>query len=240
MDTMDVYDENDICTGDILLYQSNSPSSNIQRLCTKSMWNHVGIAVRLSDPNDYTSVVSGNVGFLCSLDFVNVPTLDVVSRSKNTGLALVPIGLMKVKYSSIAVRPLIKKYSGYYIVEKILEHIENHKNDSFASILTVIGPWIGTSLRTENTTTFCSENVGQFLISMGEEIKHTNLGLMAPRDLAPDALELIKYENQLYMYNKKYSPLSETIATLLLLTIIIVIIVTYFLPRNFDDRLKYI
>ncbi len=240
MDVMLGCNEDDIYTGDILLYQSNTPSSSIQRLFTDSMWNHIGIAVRLSDPNDYNSVVSGSEGFLCSLDFIDTNTLDVITRSITTGMALIPLGIMRSRYSRIAVRHLKVEYRDYYIINKILNHIDKFKSDKFVtSTLTILGPILGTSIKTEQNSTFCSENVGYFLKNMGENIS-IELGLLAPGHFIPSTLPLERYMSYLSIYHKKETALSTTISCILIITIFFLIIVTLLLPRKLPDHMKYI
>ena len=233
MDPMTQCNENDIYTGDILLYQSNLPSASVQRLFTKSMWNHVGIAVRLNDPNDYNTVISGNKGFLCSMDFINAMTPDVITRTLSTGLVIIPISVMRLRYSRIAVRPLLDKYRDYYIISKILNHIEKYKHDKFVTNpLTMLGPILGTSLKTETFSSFCSENVGYFLINMGESIHSHHLGILAPRDFIPSILSLKTYNSYMYIYHESTTSLSSTISPILIITLLFLIIVTYLLPRH--------
>jgi len=237
MDPMNECNENDIYTGDLLLYQSNEPSSIMQRLFTKSMWNHVGIAVRLKDPNDYTSIISGNEGFLCTMDFINIITPDVITRTMTDGFIIVPLGVMRIRYSRIAVRPILEKYRDYYIVSKILHHVEKFKQDKFVTNpLTILGPVLGTSLKTERYSSFCSENVGYFLTSMGEDIHIKNLGLLAPRDFIPDILFLNKYQHHLLIYQEVDNTLSSIISPIIIITLFFLIIVTYLLPRHIKKK----
>jgi len=237
MDVMKPCGEDDIYTGDILLYHSNAVNSNIQRLFTDSMWNHVGVAVRLSDPNDYMSVIQGKNGFLCSMDFINTVTPDVITRTITSGLNLIPIAIMKSRYARIAVRPLKEEYRDYYIVTKILDHIEKFKKDKFVTNpITMLGPLLGTSIKTNTYSSFCSENVGHFLANMGESIPINDMGLLAPRDFIPDMLELAKYRAHMYILQSFDTSLSSNISPIIIITLFFLIIITYLLPRNFVYR----
>lgn len=159
--------KNEIRTGDVLLFSSNTSTGFLTKLFTSSIWNHVGIAIRIRD--DKTISIT-NEGTLYVLEINTWPRLDAVSGKEEVGAAYSDYDWVCKRYNTVAVRKLREKYRSSSLITSIPSFKKRHGNVTFTSttwdyFATGIGIQSQEDIEKKNRDTmFCSEYIAMFYL----------------------------------------------------------------------------
>lgn len=133
-----------IRTGDVILFCGNTPTGVMLKLFTSSVWNHVGIAVRL-DQNKRVTI--DGTGTLFILETNTNLRLDEVSGKEVRGLGYSSLDYCFRNYNKICIRRLKEKYR----VPKLIETTENFYKNNFSiefpnETMPFVNAWLGIKL----------------------------------------------------------------------------------------------
>src|SRR5579872_2323623 len=101
-------------TGDVLLFSSNTVTGFILRTATSSMWNHLGIAVRVRiTPEGTPEVTCSLQDTLCVLELNAVSRFDLLTGELNSGMTLSKFQDLSGGYNHIVVRKLREPFRNH-------------------------------------------------------------------------------------------------------------------------------
>jgi hypothetical protein len=155
-------DISEVRTGDVLLFSSNTSTGFVLKTFTSSMWNHAGIAVRISDSDQVTTDGSGK---LYVLEINTWERTDAITGDKVKGAAYSDYDWVKTRYNLISFRRMNDKYRTEAFVDKLRRVVDATRGCKFTQdISPFISVWLGVQLdgdhrlpRSRPHTMFCSE-----------------------------------------------------------------------------------
>jgi hypothetical protein len=166
--------QHSIKTGDVLLFSGNAPGGFLVRTFVSSMWNHVGIAVRvlkLPDPNNMQKFIYKisltEEGELYVYETNTYSRLDDILGDETTGPGFTHYNFIFSKYNRVAVRKLNDVFRTEKFASLIWEFAEFKKYNKFPkSGLPFLAVWLGISLKDNNLDDdmFCSELTAFFYL----------------------------------------------------------------------------
>lgn len=250
---------NSVKTGDILLFQSNTPTAFILRTFTSSHWNHAGAAVRIKTDG---TVSLDETGLLFVLELNSGKRYDIISQTEMTGLTLTGIQYVVGKYNTISVRRMRDHLRtvefGAAVAKFITKHHGHDFSDSFLPFISVwLGiPFAGDKRRNEQgkRELFCSEMLAYFYDNCAGPIeaqrtkkpyKENDFRLLFGPE-APEIACLYKpghysleltpecplFESSEKIIYKVYADVGVVIVQPLLLVLLALVILAMVLPRN--------
>lgn len=155
-----------VLTGDVLLFTSNTATGFLLRTATSSVWNHVGIAIRLLPDK---RVSGGSDGELYVLELNSGKRYDVLTDTSMDGMTLTEIKWVIPRYNAIAVRRLSSSYRTSKMLSLTASFISKNHGISFSQgLLPFISVWLGIPFAGENREIegrkelFCSEMTAQY------------------------------------------------------------------------------
>lgn len=113
----------DVKTGDTLFFSNNTATGFILKTGTSSLWNHVGLAVRILNEK----ITRDDKGELYVFDINSGTRYDPIFKKQVTGASFVSIQKMKKKYNLISYRSLIDNLRQR---EDFLDKVEKFINEN--------------------------------------------------------------------------------------------------------------
>lgn len=154
-------------TGDILLFSSNSPTGFLLRTFTSSVWNHVGIAVRyILDKSGRCKIVEGREGKLCVLETNACKRYDPFLNEEVVGVGFSSFEYIKEKYNRIDVRMINDDIIPNHFPTKLTKFAKKYRGLRFPNRLSpFLSVWLGIEIiKKDPETIFCSELVAQYIV----------------------------------------------------------------------------
>jgi hypothetical protein len=160
MDTLNILNEDEIMTGDIILCSSNTATGIFLKSFTSSNWNHAGIAIRIY--NDKISI--NKKGTLHVLEINSGYRYDILSKKYKKGTGLTNIKILYKKYNIMAVRRLLPLLRISDLEKLTTEFIKEFGSKEFTSSpKAFIGVWLAVPLVEETRKEiFCTELVAYY------------------------------------------------------------------------------
>lgn len=243
-----------IKTGDVILCSSNTRTASLLRLFTGSLWNHVGIAIRLTEQKKISLTEEGK---LYILEINTMERYDVLTNKHMKGMTLSDFEWVQGRYNQIGVRRMKDSLRVPELVQNIETFIAKYHGYEFAKgILPFIGVWMELPLagETRGPTMFCTEKTVYFYDECVAPILSKQEGVAyVPGDLRFMFGEDTPYLHNLYKPNhfthrgnskgrlwsgqeeivlRNYTSVFAALLLPLLFTIIIVVMILLVLPRN--------
>lgn len=158
-----------IKTGDILLFSSNSPTGFLLRTAISSIWNHVGIAVRyIRDENGRCKIVEGSEGILSVFETNACERYDAFVEKNIIGAGFSSIEHIMKKYNRVDVRVVNNDVIPGYFATRLTRFTKKYRGYRFPSdFKPFVSVWLGLELFPKNMSEdnmFCSELVAQYII----------------------------------------------------------------------------
>lgn len=105
---MKIYDSfADVKSGDTLFFSNNTATGFILKTGTSSLWNHVGIAIRIINDNEISTTKEGK---LYVFDINSGTRYDPIFKKEISGASYVDIEVMMKKYNIISYRSIIDEF----------------------------------------------------------------------------------------------------------------------------------
>lgn len=189
-------DFKNVKTGDVILFSGNATGGFIVKTFVSSMWNHVGIAVRLinipTDSNPHKKKISlTEEGDLYIYETNTYTRWDDFLQQHSNGPGFTKSEFIFGKYNLIAVRKLNDIFRTERFAELVLEFSHAKKNQNFPkSGLPFLAVWLGIPMKSSNcnmdTEMFCSELTATFYAKCVGPLYESIIG--APFDGNPSTL----------------------------------------------------
>lgn len=158
---------NDIRTGDVLLFSSNTGTAFIVRFCTSTEWNHVAVAVRI---NSKKQITIDETGELYVLEINTFPRKDAISGEMRIGAAYSEFQWVAERYNRVTVRPMRDKYRTSVFARHIPTFYNKYNESKFSEVpadYIRAGCTISNGIEKDHKNTasmFCSEYVARFYL----------------------------------------------------------------------------
>lgn len=146
----------EIETGDTILFSGNSSISTFLKIFTTSKWNHVGIAVKVSNNR-----ITEREGDLYVMEISPSERLNHLDSKNTKGVSIIPITSSLFRYNSIKVRKINKIDRD--ITNLTYDFAQRYKDCKFNnSIKRSLKVWLGINSKDDGESAFCSELVYKF------------------------------------------------------------------------------
>ncbi len=134
------YKKDEIRTGDVLLFSGNTPTGFLLRFFTSSVWNHVGIAIRLKD----NEITLDNTGDIYVLETNTGIRKDYRNGKYIRGLGFSKLDFSIKNYNRVSVRKLKEKYRDENLKKVTEIFYEKNKISEYPTeTLPFINVWLG-------------------------------------------------------------------------------------------------
>lgn len=155
-------------TGDILFFSNNTATGFLLRTCVSTMWNHVGIAIRVHSSTDqydheHERISLTEEGQLYVLEINTGKRRDALSGNTMVGAAFSSLDVISQRYNFVAVRRLHDNFRTPELAKNTVEFADKYRGYEFTKgVLPFISVWLGiplagTETRNETSEMFCSE-----------------------------------------------------------------------------------
>lgn len=155
-------------TGDILFFCNNTATGFLLRTCVSTMWNHVGIAIRVHSSTDqydheYERISLSGDGELYVLEINTGERKDVLTNDNVIGAGFSSLDVIGQRYNFVAVRRLHDNFRTLDLAKNTVNFANKYRGYEFTKgVLPFISVWLGIPLsgietRHETSEMFCSE-----------------------------------------------------------------------------------
>lgn len=181
-------DLSQVRTGDMMLFSNNTATGFLLRTFTSSLWNHVGVAVRLKEARDNVTLSPEGIwqrisltseGTLYVLEINTAPRLDALSGEEVVGSGLSSYSWVARRYNTIAVRPLHENLRTYSLARRTVTFVQEYRGWVFTKgFLPFISVWLGIPLEGDKKDEsrremFCTElSVYYYLYALRPIVQH--------------------------------------------------------------------
>jgi hypothetical protein len=248
----------DVKTGDTLFFSNNTATAFILKSGTSSLWNHVGLAIRIKDiKSDGTFTIStDNEGKLYVFDINSGSRYDPIFKKKIEGASFVTMEKMMRKYNIIAYRSIIDTFlhqPGF--VDRVLTYITTNLGCKFTSGLRAfIGAWwnmdclfkidYNSDNNEENkvnevnkaSSKFCTQLVIDFYTECFDHDLNTLFTNQSPDEsklFSPELMSSVPcpcYRNKITTVYESYCDLITVILLPVIIILLFIVLLWYFLP----------
>lgn len=243
-----------IKTGDVFLFSSNTPTATILRVFTGSLYNHVGIAIRLDRQKNIVLDASPD-STLYVLEINTMARDDILTGRKMHGMTLSDFEWVQIRYNQVAVRRLDDSLRKPSMIPLIWEFIRKYHGYEFVKgFLPFIAVWAEMPLNgvALGSNMFCSEKTAYFyddcvgpVLAERDDVPYISGDLRYMfGERSPQAHCLYQPNHFTYEGNSKgrifvgpeemviynYSGMLTIVIQILLLTIVVVIVICLLLP----------
>ena len=243
-------------TGDVILCSSNTPTATVLRLFTGSLYNHVGVAIRLDDAKNIILDARPD-SKLCVMEINTMARHNILTGTVMKGMTLSDFEWVQVRYNQMAVRRMDDSLRQPALIPLIWAFIRRYHGYEFASgLMPFISVWAEYPLSgisrgrnmfcSEKTAYFYDECVGPILAArdgvayipgdlqylFGERTVNAHC-LYKPNHYTADGNSkgrIFKGREEMIIYN--YTDMLSAVIQLLLITIVIIVIICMLLPES--------
>lgn len=227
-------------TGDTLFFSNNTATGFILKTGTSSLWNHVGIAVRLLNGK----VSTDYRGNLYVYDINSGTRYDPIFKKEVTGASFVSIETMKKKYNLISYRSIIDNLrSNENFIEKVNTFVTDNLGCKFTSgLFAFISAWwnFDCLFQTQNSSDkkdkFCTQLVIDFYMYCFDTTIDNLFTSNAPSEsrlFSPELMSISDapcYENHITNVYKTPCDLLTIILLPVIFVLLLLLVLWYLLP----------
>ena len=228
-------------TGDALIFSSNTSTGFALRTFTSSLWNHSGIAIRITDDGRITL---DDTGKMYILEINTWERLDAITGEPTVGAGYSDYDWACKRYNITGVRRLKDEYRQKSIIPLIEAFVNKNRGREFTTdIEPFLSVWLGVKLSSDvdRNTMFCSEFMSYFYMEIlgYSDLVHV-LGksvptpqLCAPKHFSYEFTPTAPiFEKRDEIINRRYCDAGPCFIPILIITFFLVIVLWSTLPRK--------
>jgi hypothetical protein len=247
-----------IKTGDTLFFSNNTATAFILKSGTSSLWNHVGLAIRVKSiqSDGKFTISTNNEGKLYVFDINSGSRYDPIFKERIEGASFVTMAKMMRKYNIIAYRSIIDSFRHEpKFEEKVISYITTNLGCKFTSGLRAfIGAWWNmdclfkvnynndesnepTEVNEVNQSSkFCTQLVIDFYTHCFDHDLNSLFTNQCPDEsklFSPELMSSVAcpcYENKITTVYESYCDLITVILLPVIIILLFIVLLWYFLP----------
>lgn len=239
---MKIYDSfADVKSGDTLFFSNNTATGFILKTGTSSLWNHVGIAIRIDNDN---KISTDNTGKLYVFDINSGTRYDPIFKKEINGASYVNIEVMMKKYNIISYRSIIDEFrKSVYFRDRVENFIKHNLGCKFTTGLhAFVSAWwnIDCLFQSNNDSSNDSKFCTQLVIDFYTQVFNKKLNELFTSDCpsesrlySPELMSKVTcpcYSNKIEKVYESYCDLFTVILLPILFVLLFIVLLWYFLP----------